>query len=688
MSRSRTEIAFQAYRRAKQEDPALDPEAFLERQPGSQRWPVRRMIEDLQALEVGAASPAPAFQPGHPLGGYTLVRPLGEGGMGTVWLAEEAALKRRVALKLLKPELSASPLLLHRFQREAEAGGRLSHSAIVQTYAVGETAGIHWIAQERVAEGATLAHAIDRDRQRRGPSRVDYRALARGFRRIVDALQHAHEQGVIHRDLKPSNILLTERGEPKVADFGLAKVQDQLGLSRTGDLAGTPYYMSPEQASGQRAQLDQRSDVFSLGATLYEWLTLRRPFEGDTCQQVIRKIQAEDPAEPRKLRSRVPRPLALICMKCLEKNPDRRYASMAELGADLDRFLGGSPVLARPPSRLLRGAKWARRHPVTSVTGATVAAALAVITTLLVQVQDQRDAADLAATAAETEALTAGETLDFLLALFEESDPAQNRGRQMTVRELLDRGAERIRGDLAGQPAVRLRLLDSIGGVYWAMGELERAEPLLAESVAHTAELYGDDHPETHGSRNNLALLYHDLDRLDEAEPLYVRALDGYLRHYGPDHEFSLTVRNNLALVLDARGDPAAAEAHLLAVLEADRRLLGEDHPMTLTAMNNLADHYRRQRRLEEAEPLMRQAWRGLAAQHGADYPYALTSLDGLGVVLMELGRLAEAEACLVEAHAGLRQVLGEEHADFQTSDSHLAILRREQGRFDSGFSD
>ncbi|MBC8327580.1 MAG: serine/threonine protein kinase [Planctomycetes bacterium] len=681
MSASRTHTAFDAYLQALRSGEDVDQESFLRAQPSAIRSALGRLIQDYHALLDGSPSAPGALEPGHLLGGYRLIRRLGQGGMGSVWLAEETALKRQVALKLLKPEFCFSPLLLQRFQREAEAAGRLHHSGIVQVYAVGETDGQHWIAQELVAEGRNLAGVIERSRQHREPFRAGYCAVARLFQQVAEALQHAHDAGVIHRDLKPSNILLTGTGEPKVADFGLAKMEDQLGLSRTGDVSGTPYYMSPEQAAGRRMGLDQRSDVFSLGATLYEALTLCRAFDGDTGPQVIQKILTEDPVDPRRLRSRVPKPLALICLKCLEKNPERRYPSMTALAEDLGRFLGDQPVLAKPPGQLQRGAKWARRHPVTSVTAAVVTLALAVISILLVEVRAERDAVGLAAAAAEREAATAEETLGFLIGLFEESDPALNRGRQVTVREVLDRGAERIRDELADQPQVRIRLLDSIGGVYSAMGEFELAEPFLTESVERTAALFGEDDPETHGARNNLTMLYHDLGRPREAELLYRQALDGFTRHYRPDHKFTLTLRNNLGLLLSSLGRHEEAEQHLLAVLEADRRLFGPGHDLTLTAMNNVADLYRMTDRLEEAEALMRQAWQGLAARHGPDYPNTLSSLDGLGVVLFQLGRLEEAEECLVQANQGFIRVLDAEHPDLLTSEKHLGMLREEQRR-------
>ena len=187
---------------------------------------------------------------------------------------------------------------------------------------------------------------------------------------------------MIHRDVKPSNILLTPEGAPKVTDFGLARIEDALALSRTGDFAGTPYYMSPEQAASRRIGIDHRTDIFSLGATLYEMLTLKLPFEGDTSQQVLRKILLEDPPDPRKLRSRTPRDLAVICLKAMEKRPDHRYQSMEELSADLRRFTNNEPIVAKPPGPIARGVKWVRRHPVVSVAGAVAVVALLVISGL------------------------------------------------------------------------------------------------------------------------------------------------------------------------------------------------------------------------------------------------------------------------------------------------------------------
>ena len=199
----------------------------------------------------------------------------------------------------------------------------------------------------------------------------------------ADALQVVHDAGVVHRDIKPSNILLDGGGNPKVADFGLAQVEDALALSRTGDFAGTPYYMSPEQAAARRIGIDHRTDVFSLGVTLYETLTLSRPFEGDTSQEVLEKILMDDPPEPRRLRARMPRDLSVICLKAMQKKRDRRYPSMRAFAEDLQRFLAGETIRARAPSRTEKAARWMRRHPSLSAVIATVLVALVVVSGLL-----------------------------------------------------------------------------------------------------------------------------------------------------------------------------------------------------------------------------------------------------------------------------------------------------------------
>ncbi|MDP6762600.1 MAG: serine/threonine-protein kinase [Planctomycetota bacterium] len=322
------------------------------------------------------------FRPGQAIDEFTLVAELGSGGMGVVWEAEQGALARRVALKLLNRRGSDDTKWIRRFEREAQACGRLDHPGIVRIHASGEADGIHYMALELVGGGFTLADSLEELRKEPRLPEDYFEGVAALFAKIADALEHAHTQRVLHRDVKPSNILIDEDDQPHVSDFGLARVEGGLELSRTGEFMGTPFYMSPEQAAARRMGLDHRTDVFSLGATLYEALTLARPFAGETSQEVFHKILTVEPRNPSEVHSGVPKDLTVICQKALEKDPDRRFRTMADFAADLRRFLANQPILARPPGALVKLSKWSRRHPRLS-TGLGVGA-LAVLATMAV----------------------------------------------------------------------------------------------------------------------------------------------------------------------------------------------------------------------------------------------------------------------------------------------------------------
>ena len=317
--------------------------------------------------------------------------------MGQVWEAEQLSLNRPVALKLVRPE-RVSEQTLAMFDREARAGGRLSHPGIVGVHAFGTSDNVAWIAMELVPECCTLRDVLTQLGELEVTPASYYGDVAEFLAQVADALDAAHSAGVIHRDMKPQNILVTGDHRPKVTDFGLARLMDESAISKTGDCAGTDFYMSPEQVAAKRIGIDHRTDIFSLGVIMYEMLCLRRPFDGDTSQQVAEKIVTQDPVDPTKVRSQVPREMAVITGKCLSKARDRRYATMREVGADLRRYLANEPIHARPPGQLERLSLWMRRNPTKSIVGAVSAIAFVVISLLLADNLKRRRALTLSNT--------------------------------------------------------------------------------------------------------------------------------------------------------------------------------------------------------------------------------------------------------------------------------------------------
>lgn len=362
--------------------------------------PLDELIEGVFPRKGGAGSvfrravreplaPMPGLDAGKVVGDFELVALIGRGGMGQVWEARQHSLgNRRVAVKFVLPE-HASERGLALFAREARAGGRLSHPGIVAVHGHGEVDGLSWIAMQFVEGSWTLRDFIDLAARGNELAPDHDRRVTQLVAQLADALEAAHRAGVTHRDVKPQNVLIDPDDQPKLTDFGLARVEGESGLGLTSAGAGTCSYMSPEQIAGRRGEIDHRTDVFSLGVVLYELLTLQRPFRGDTEQQVISRILGEDPPDPRVLRASVPRELAAIAGKALEKARERRYQTMGELAADLRRFLAGEPVRARPPSGVDRLGRWIRRNPAKSATSGVAGIALIAVTTLYVRARSE-----------------------------------------------------------------------------------------------------------------------------------------------------------------------------------------------------------------------------------------------------------------------------------------------------------
>ena len=327
--------------------------------------------------------------------GYEILGELGRGGMGVVYKARQTKLNRIVALKMILAGAQADPQQMDRFLAEAAAVARLQHPYIVQIYEISDHEGCPFFSLEFVDDG-TLGQKLNGAPQ---PPRL----AAHLIRLLALAMHSAHQKGIIHRDLKPGNILLaapTEHtsgldnfhadiqaafrlyGIPKITDFGLAKHLDIQSQTRTGAILGTPSYMAPEQAEGRAHAIGPATDVYGLGAILYEMLTGRPPFESDSSLTTIRQLLGQDPVPPSQLHLKVPRDLETICLKCLEKDPARRYHSAEELAEDLHRFLSNQPIEARPASWWGRSVKWMRRHPTKTAVAAVVSLAIFTLLTM------------------------------------------------------------------------------------------------------------------------------------------------------------------------------------------------------------------------------------------------------------------------------------------------------------------
>ncbi len=428
-------------------------------------------------------------EPGAVLGDYRLVRLLGEGAVGQVWEAQQLSLDRPVALKLLRPR-HASQARGIQLVHEARAAGRLDHPGIVAVYAAGTVEGVAYLAQQLVRDGRTLGALVEEARRDVPTGLAPFRRTAALVADVADAVHAAHEAGILHRDLKPGNILVGPDGRPHVSDFGLAHVVGE-DEQREG-LVGTCAYMSPEQAAG-RANLDVRSDVFGLGAVLFEALTLRRAFEGDSVPAVLKAVREEDPPDPRSLRAKIPAELALICLKALEKERSDRYATMEDFAADLRRYLADEPIHAAPPGRWTRARKWLRRHPAWAASLGLGVAALATVTVFLVREVDLRRRADQESERADLAAVEAADAAD---AAAEAALRAEERARaaewQSYVANLraatiaLDRGAaDEARRSLDACPP-------ELRGWEWsnAMRRVDTTRHVLA---AHTAPVTSVD---------------------------------------------------------------------------------------------------------------------------------------------------------------------------------------------------
>jgi serine/threonine protein kinase/tetratricopeptide (TPR) repeat protein len=651
----------------------------------------------------------------HPdrIGPYRIVRVLGEGGMGRVFLAEQSQpVERRVAIKLVHTSLTGRTAMV-RFAAERQAMARLSHPAIAQMFEAGTTDdGFPFFVMELV-EGEPITAYCDRQ----GLSIEERLAL---FAEVCAGVQHAHQKGIIHRDLKPSNILVTEAGDrrlPKVIDFGIAKALDQPLTEATrltaGGWIGTPEYMSPEalEVADEGSDLDTRSDVYALGILLYRLLAGVTPLDlqGSTLSRRIFELTRGDPPwpsarfaglhtderqgiaaargiDPATLDRRLRGDLDWIVTKAIARQRDDRYASAAELAADVERHLSDEPVLASPPSRLYQLRKFVRRHRTGVVAAGLVALALvggiAGASIGLIRARRAEEVALAQARRADREAEATRQVADFLVDLFAVSDPGAPEAASVTARELLDAGAARIQAELPDQPLLRARMMSVIGDIYGNLGLFGDAERLLAGALEIRRTRLGGEDPETAAALDALAELEFRRADLAAAERLFREALAIRERTLGPRHPDVAASLRGLGNTLNRQARYDEAVAALARCLVIQEETLGADHlEVGRTLVHRAAVHWR-QGRHDEAVATGRRALAILEAELGADHYEAVTAQGSLASSLEGLGRLDEAAALYRQSLEGLERIVEPDHPELARILSNFSRLEVTRGRY------
>jgi non-specific serine/threonine protein kinase/serine/threonine-protein kinase len=616
--------------------------------------------------------------------------------MGVVYMAEQTSpVLRRVALKLIKPGMDTKEAVA-RFQAERQALAVMDHPGIAKVFDAGATETGRLFFVMELVHGVPLTEYCD-------AHRLPAKQRIELFIQVCQAIQHAHQKGVIHRDIKPSNVLVTlqdGRAVPKIIDFGVAKAVDRRLADRTlfteiGQRIGTPAYMSPEQMEMSPLDVDTRTDIYSLGVMLYVLLAGTLPLESEEVERALatpqilrdtdpptpsarfarlgerqKEVASRQQTDPASLRRALKRDLDWIMLKATARDRSRRYETANALALDLQRYLNSEPVSARPPSSMYRTGRFIRRHRIGVGFAATLFVSLiAFALTMALQAQRiarERDRAELVS--------------ELLVDLFEISDPTQSNGDTITAREILETGARKVQTGLSDQPLVQAALLDTIGRVYHNLGLYARAEPLLRQALEFRVDTLGEDSLETAESQTNLGLLLHDESEYAAAEPLLRKALATRRATLGERHKDVAAAFNNVALVLDETGGYAESEAFYRAALDIERSLPERDRVIEDTVLSNLGAVLYRKRDYQAAESFYQEALAIRRRKQGNDHLDVALSLNNLGALYYAQRDYTRAEPLYSEAIAIRRRLLGGEHPSTLIALNNLANLLRAKG--------
>jgi eukaryotic-like serine/threonine-protein kinase len=638
------------------------------------------------SLIVGAAqSLASAGEEfiGRRVGPYRITGSIGQGGMAEVYKAvrDDDHYQKEVAVKLVRPG-RINTFMLARFRYERQILASLEHPNIARLLDGGATDDDlpYFVMEYIVGEPITdycEAHNLSIKRR------------LKLFRQTCAAVQYAHRNLVVHRDLKPSNILVTKEGEPKLLDFGIAKLlapevsSNAVTVAQTMTMMRlmTPDYASPEQVRGE--PVTTATDVYALGAVLYELLTGERPhkfkdyslieIERAICESEIERPSAvveKRSDAPARLRRELAGDLDNIVLMALRKEPERRYQSVEQLSEDIRRYLQGRPVTARHDTLSYRAGKFIRRHKA----GVAVAASVVILLVALSAIMS------LQAARIARERDRANQVTEFLVKSFEVSDPGEARGNSITAREILDSSAAKIRRELQGQPEVQAAMMDTMGRVYYRLGLYTSALPLLKDALEIRQRILGREHPETAATMNNLAQVLHGKGDFAAAEGFYRDALTIRRKVFGENSPEVAASLNNFGLFLKDKGDFEAAESYLRQSLSLRRALFGAIHTDVAETLNELGVVLKQKGSFAAAEPLYREALEMRRKLLGEDHPSVAESINNLATLLDSMGRYAEAEPLSRQALALYRRLLGEEHPHVAVSLSNLAgILKRKR---------